>query len=180
MPGWIEKLILRILGTEPIIKIMYSIVIFFLIMIFSPQAIYDQIQERTSLQWAWGPIFYAIAFVLTDALQRVITATWSMAKELLRVLLLNYLDKKNDESTAQAFLRLSKMEKSVIRIFLQNNSQTAQFSFGDIAIVKLKRKGLIVKKEAHHENNEGQATEEYFIPDDKWEVLLLVKHHFGF
>lgn len=180
MPGWIEKLILRILGSEPIIKIMYSIVIFFLIMIFSPQSIYTQIQDRTGLQWAWGPIFYAIAFVLTDALQRVIAATWSIIKELFRVFILSYLNQKNDESTAETFIRLSEMEKSVIRVFLQKNSQTAQFPFGDITIVRLKRKGLIVKKEEKYKNNGEHAAEEYFIPDDKWEVLLLVKHYFGF
>lgn len=180
MPGWIDNLILKILGTEPLIKIMYSIFFFFMGMIFAPESVYQLVSSRTGVTWAWVPIFYASSFVLTDALQRFLTATWSFGKEMLRFLLLDYFSRKNDEGTAEQLLQLSEMERVALRVFLQRNSQTARFPSNNVGIVQLKRKGLVVRKEecAHSTDSENDQIE-YFIPNEKWEVMILIKHHFG-
>jgi hypothetical protein len=180
MPGWIDNLILKILGTEPLIKIMYSIFFFFMGMIFAPESVYQLVASRTGVSWAWIPIFYASSFVLTDALQRVINATWSFGKEMLRFLLLDYFNRKNDEDTAQQLLHLNEMERVTLRVFLQSNSQTARFPSNNVGIVQLKRKGLVVRKEEfEHSTDSENALIEYFIPHDKWEVMILIKHRFG-
>ncbi|EPC9413395.1 super-infection exclusion protein B [Klebsiella variicola] len=178
MPGWIDKLILKILGTEPVIKIMYSVFFFFIFMILTPTNVYILIESKMKVNWAWAPILYAFSFIITDLLQRVIDATWPTVKEILRITIIDYFTHKSDQDTAEKILLLSESEKDVLRVFLHKNSQTLHFPPSNIAIVKLKRKGLVIKKQEQHFGDGSEDLQiEYFITDNNWEILLLMKHN---
>ncbi|EEP92402.1 super-infection exclusion protein B [Yersinia enterocolitica] len=141
MPEWISVWIAKIFGSEPVVKVMYVLIGWCLLILFMPARFTESIYEKSNIPFAGQLCLFALAFVIVDAVQRGMNK-WKKHQEKIAM-----IDEKNKQAQQAkiAIIRdienLDPIERSFLKHFA--NSSSAWLSPDNVSVTSLLRKRFI-------------------------------------
>lgn len=129
----------RVLKNEPLERIMWFIIIWGAILIFSPDLWPEYVNSKVGIPYFWQVFIFAIAFVTAANTQRFVT----MATKALLSSVHNRRAKQKEVKISQKISSLSKDEKDCLAIFIDIGDDFLVFDKDDAIVSSLIDKNII-------------------------------------
>lgn len=143
MPEWISVWVAKIFGSEPVVKVMYVLIGWALLILFMPASFAASIYEKSNIPFSGQLCLFALAFIIVDATHRAISK-WSAHRNKLAEA------KKTADEIARNKLALRSVidnldedEKRKLGRFFELGENSLWFHIDDVVVTSLSRRGLI-------------------------------------
>lgn len=173
MTGWIEALITKVLGSEPLLKIFYSIVVFVLLTFFISDDYKLLIKEKTELAGLSTVFIYALAFIVTDIAHRMIRLVTPNISRFFDSSITKRETQKKVDQLKNSLAELTEEEKNILQGYIKSKYQYAYLVPGDIAVISLNSKGFIIQNNRKTSVNDNyKIVYQNYMPDEVYKMLL--------
>lgn len=143
MPDWISAWVAKIFGSEPVVKVMYVLIVWAIFVFISPEAVVNTISVKTKIPFSGQFCLFAFAFVVVDASHRLLKR-WDARQQLI-----GEQTRKSEEisvkkqAISEEFERLDSDEKNKIKRFVELGENTLWFFIDDVVVTSLSQKKFI-------------------------------------
>lgn len=143
MPEWISVWVAKILGSEPVVKVMYVLLFWAFVVIFAPDSIAASISEKSKIPFIGQACLMAFSFVVVDAVHRGIKRWDSYRADINEER--EKTSAKNEENDAllNEFNLLDDKEKERLNRFFSMGENVLWFSTKDVSAMSLSTKRFI-------------------------------------
>lgn len=178
MPEWLSSWVARLLGNEPVVKIMYSIIVWVCLIVLIPDWVAEKIQIRSGLVYAYQIVVFCLAFTLVDITHRIgksIKNSINCWREDFQI----QVEEKNKENAHKAFIQLlSELDSDddlLLSMMVEQGNNYVYLVRGDSRSVSLCQKGILV----NHGPSSLNPREDTLILNDIFQPVVY-KFYSGF
>lgn len=174
MPDWFTSLFARLFGNEPLVKIMYSIIVWALVLLVCPAALSEKIQLKSGIPYFYPVVMFAIAFVLVDIAHRAYKIYRQILRHLLEAFRLEAQQNLNNSaivSMEKVIEGLNPDEREFLAAMVEDGIFDVSLRRGDRLSQSLCEKGILV--------NTGPSAfdrrQDSLVISEKFQALLYKK-----
>ncbi|MGN7908698.1 super-infection exclusion protein B [Enterobacter sp. 22503] len=164
MPEWISVWIAKIFGSEPVVKVMYVLIGWALLILLIPPSFAAAIYEKSNIPFSGQLCLFALAFIIVDGLHRVIK--WFESRRCSAVNNLKLTQEADEKARliSRVIEQLDEGEKERLFKYFELKENTLWFFPSDVYVTSLSQKGVIIC--AHnHRRTDGRLQMTYRIND---------------
>ncbi|HCL5268783.1 TPA: superinfection exclusion B family protein [Salmonella enterica] len=143
MPEWISVWVAKILGSEPVVKVMYVLLVWAIVVIFAPESIAASISDKSKIPFMGQICLMAFSFVVVDAVHRGIRRWDSYQADLNVEKEKESTEKEEKNQLLKEFNLLDDNEKERLSRFFSLGKNVIWFSTRDVSAMSLSTKRFI-------------------------------------
>ncbi|WP_025123993.1 MULTISPECIES: super-infection exclusion protein B [unclassified Serratia (in: enterobacteria)] len=143
MPEWISAWVAKIFGSEPVVKVMYVLIVWIGLVLLSPESATNAVEDKVKIPYISLLIIFAIAFAIVDAAQRALTVCRSCLAKRAEAAEQKTQAEKEHSALMSMIEKLDEAEKSVLKPFVMEGCNTFWLDLDDVAVTSLSQQRIL-------------------------------------
>lgn len=143
MPEWISVWVAKIFGSEPVVKVMYVLIGWALLIMFMPASFAASIYERSNIPFSGQLCLFALSFVIIDASHRVVNRWNAHKNKLAEAKRITDERERHGSALRSVIDNLDEDEKRKLGRFFELGENSLWFIVDDVVVTSLSQRGLI-------------------------------------